>query len=236
LAARGSLFKQVRRLLHLPTPPDDPDLAALYHACRLHPGKRQLNQPVAETRFVVLDTETTGFEVFAGDEMIAIAMLEYRGYEATGEQYQTLIRPGRPIPEDSTAIHGIDDDMVREAPTIDAVLPAITRFIGDGVLVGHHINFDLRFLNKYLQQLVGCHFRNLWLDTMLLYVGYTGRLGHYTLEDVAEWCGHPVQDRHTALGDARAAADIFTTLGPRICPPEAPLRTLHDHQFRMDPV
>ncbi len=236
MAARGSLFHQVRRLLHLPTPPEDPDLAALYHACRLHPGKRQLRQPVADTRFVVLDTETTGFEVFAGDEMVAIAMLEYRGYEPTGERFQTLIHPGRPIPAASTAIHGIDDAMVRDAPAIETVFPAIVRFIGDGVLVGHHINFDLRFLNKYLQALVGCRFRNLWLDTMLLYVGHTGRLGHYTLEEVAEYCGHPAADRHTALGDARTAAAIFTTLGPRICAPDEPLQKLHDHQFHMDPV
>ncbi len=236
MGTRRPLVDRMRRLLRLPTPPEDPDLAALYHACRLHPGKRQLQQAIAETRFVVLDTETTGFEVFAGDEMIAIAMLEYQGYTATGERYQTLIHPGRPIPASSTAIHGIDDADVRDAPAIERIFPDIVRFIGDGVLVGHHVDFDLRFLNKYLRQLVGCRFRNLWLDTMLLYTGLTGRLGHYTLEEVAAWCGHPVQNRHTALGDARAAADIFTTLGPRICPSEAPLQKLHDRQFSTEAI
>jgi len=215
--------------------PRDPELAALYDRCRrLRPGPL-LAQPIAAARFVVLDTETTGFQVYAGDEIVSVAMLEYRGLEATGREYVQLINPGRPIPADSSRIHGIVDADVANAPTLREALPAIVEFIDEAVLVGHHINFDLRFLNRYLQQAIGCPLRNPWLDTMLLYTGYTGRVGHYELEEVAAYCRVEVDGRHTARGDARIAAGILQCLAARICDRQQTVNFLYQQQFASDP-
>jgi len=212
-------------------PPDDPRLRAIYKACREHAVKRQLEQAVADTRFIMIDTETTGFQVYAGDEMISIALLEYRGLTPTGRQYTRFINPGRPIPAETTAIHGIRDEDVAHSPPIEEVLPEIAEFIRDGVLVGHHVNFDLRFLNKYLKQQVSCQLRNLMLDTMLLFTVHSGRMGHYTLEEVAGYCQYTPVERHTALGDALTAAAIFECLVPRLCDPTDALQSLYNQQF-----
>ena len=167
---------------------------------------------VEETRFVVLDTETTGFKVYGGDEIVSIALLELRGLEPTGREFATLVNPGRAIPPSSTAVHNISDADVTHAPVIDEVLHDVAGFIGESVLVGHHVPFDIRFLNKTLHRRFRCRLRNPWLDTMLMYVALSGRLGHYSLDDVARYCGVDISDRHTARGDALMTAAMFKKL------------------------
>ena len=109
-------------------------------------------------------------------------------------------------------MHSICDADVAYAPPIEEVLHDVTRFIGESVLVGHHVPFDLRFLNKALHRKFRCRLRNPWLDTMLMYVALSGRLGHYSLEDVARFCNVEIRDRHTARGDALMTAAMFKTL------------------------
>ena len=188
----------------------------LCHA--VHARVRALNPkaltclPVEQTRFVVLDTETTGFKVYGGDEIVSIALLEMRGLEPTGREFTTLVNPRRAIPPASTAVHNICDADVVHAPVIEEVLHDVTQFIGESVLVGHHVPFDLRFLNKALHRGFRCRLRNPWLDTMLMYVALSGRLAHYSLEDVARFCNVEIRDRHTARGDALMTAEMFKTL------------------------
>ena len=190
----------------------DPRCHAVHTRVRALKPKALTCLPVEEARFVVLDTETTGFKVYGGDEIVSIALLEMHGLEPTGREFTTLVNPRRAIPPASTAIHSIGDADVVHAPVIEDVLHDVTRFIGESVLVGHHLPFDLRFLNKALHRRFRCRLRNPWLDTMLMYVALSGRLGHYTLEDVARFCGVEIRDRHTARGDALMTAAMFRTL------------------------
>ena len=190
----------------------DPLCYAVHARVRALKPKTLTCLPVEQTRFVVLDTETTGFKVYGGDEIVSIALLEMNGLEPTGREFASLINPKRTIPPASTAIHNICDADVVHAPVIEEVLHDVTQFIGESVLVGHHVPFDLRFLNKALHQKFRCRLRNPWLDTMLMYVALTGRLGHYTLEDVARFCGVEIRHRHTARGDALMTAAMFKTL------------------------
>lgn len=190
----------------------DPLCYAVHARVRALKPKTLTCLPVEQTRFVVLDTETTGFKVYSGDEIVSIALLEMHGLELTGREFTTLVNPRRSIPPTSTAIHNIRDADVAHAPILEEVLHDVTQFIGESVLVGHHVPFDLRFLNKALHQKFRCRLRNPWLDTMLMYVAFSGRLGHYTLEDVARFCNVAIRDRHTARGDALMTAAMFKTL------------------------
>lgn len=167
---------------------------------------------VDKTRFVVIDTETTGLKAYARDEIVSIALIELQGVEPTGRTFTTLVNPRRCIPPESTAIHHITNADVAEAPGIEDVLHDVVRFMGDSILVGHHVLFDLRFLNKTLQKRFLCRLKHPWLDTMMLYTAVSGRLGHYTLEEVAQFCRVEIHHRHTAYGDAMATAAMFKTL------------------------
>lgn len=213
----------------------DPALRAAYERVNSVDPRGLLARPITESRFVVLDTETTGYGAYAGDEIVAVAMLELRGLEPTGREFHTLVNPQRPIPPESTAIHGIGDAQVRDAPSIGEVIGAVLEFIDDGVLVGHHTNFDVRFLNKTLNRLLGSKLRNPVLDTMLMYLGHSGRMGHYSLEEVAQYCRVDVTGRHTAHGDALTTARLFQCLAPRLADPARPVSFLLQQQDTNEP-
>ena len=211
----------------------DPLCHAVHSRVRALNPKALTCLPVEQTRFVVLDTETTGFKVYGGDEIVSIALLEMRGLEPTGREFTTLVNPGRAIPPASTTVHNICDADVVHAPAIEEVLHDVTRFIGESVLVGHHVPFDLRFLNKALHRGFRCRLRNPWLDTMLMYVALSGRLGHYTLEDVARFCGVEIRDRHTARGDAVMTAAMFKTLASGLSAGHRTVSTLIKRQTQV---
>ncbi|MGD8524685.1 MAG: 3'-5' exonuclease, partial [Thioalkalispiraceae bacterium] len=209
-------------------------LASLYKQQQAIALTSLLDKPIAKSRFIIMDTETTGFHAYAGDQIVSIAMIEYQGLQNTGNIYQTLINPGRTIPAESTAIHGITDDDVSQAPVIEDALPDILNFIADGIIVGHHIQFDIRFLNKTLKPYLGLTLQNPWLDTMLLFLAHEKRLGHYQLEEATSHYGIEIHDRHTALGDAQAAGVLFTHLAQVLTSPSQPVFFLRNQQVKKE--
>lgn len=231
-----NVLTRLQKLVGKNTLPDDPRLASICENFNCQNTKQLLSRTIEDSRFVIMDTETTGFHVYAGDELISIAMLEYQGLNPTGREYIQLINPKRRIPAESTAIHHITDEDVADCPDIATVLPDIAEFIGDAILIGHHINFDIRFLNRYLKQQLRCQLRNPCLDTMLLFTSHTGRIGHYTLEEVAECCHIEIRDRHTARGDALMAAGIFACLAPLLSTPQDAVNHLYNQQLGYDPI
>jgi len=211
-----------------------PTLQTIYRHCTTLNPQKIIRQPIAKTRFVVLDTETTGFQANSRDEIISIALLELNGLEKTDREYKTLINPGRPIPESSTEIHGIRDADVRDAPILGDKLADIIMFIDEAIVVGHHISFDIDFLSKHLQKLIGCSLQNPWIDTMWLYAELTGKPDHYKLDEVARASGVEIAERHTAYGDAHATADIFIQLTQRMIKPADPVSRLIAMQYNYE--
>lgn len=229
----GKIHAGLRRTLGKGALLSDPNMRDLHDRLLRVKPKALTRQPVDKTRFVVIDTETTGLQAYAGDEICSIALLEMEGLELTGRQLTTLVHPGRDIPSSATALHHITNAAVKEAPVIEEILPEIADFIGESVIVGHHVCFDIRFLNKTLQRELLCHLKNPWLDTMLLYLVHTGRVGHYTLEDVADHTRVEVKGRHTAHGDATTTAAVFSRLTRHLAEFNNPVRKLIQRQHEL---
>ncbi len=105
----------------------------------------ELGRPLAATTFVVVDLETTGGSPAAGAGITEVGAVKVRGGEVLGE-FQTLVRPGEPIPPFIAVLTGITDAMVAGAPRIQSVLPAFLEFAQGSVLVAHNAPFDVGFL------------------------------------------------------------------------------------------
>ncbi|MBR2539784.1 MAG: hypothetical protein IKE85_02995 [Mogibacterium sp.] len=105
-----------------------------------------LNDAEKCTAFVVFDTETTGLYPWR-DKVIEIGAVRFCGGEPV-ETFHSMIDPGMHIPEMVSQINHITDDMVAGAPTASEVMAAFDDFVGTDDLVGHNIDFDLRFVKS----------------------------------------------------------------------------------------
>jgi DNA polymerase-3 subunit epsilon len=169
---------------------------------------------LTELTFTVFDTETTGLEPSAGDEIIQIGATRIvNGRLLKSETFEQLVDPRRPLVRESTRIHGITEDILRGQPTIDKVLPVFHRFCEETVLVGHNLAFDMRFL-QMKEEATGVQFRQPVLDTLLLSAVIHPNQESHQLEAIAERLGVNVIGRHTALGDAIVAGEVFLKMIP----------------------
>ena len=91
---------------------------------------------------VAIDIETTGLDP-QKDAIIEIAAVRFNGHRVEDE-WTKLINPGRPIPRLITQLTGINDEMVRQAPPLNAVLQDLADFVGDDPVIGHNIRFEDR--------------------------------------------------------------------------------------------
>jgi DNA polymerase-3 subunit epsilon len=172
------------------------------------------DRPLRELVFTVFDTETTGLDPDGGDEIISVGAVRIlNGKLLRFEAFDQLVDPRRSIPADSYAIHKISAEMLSGQHTIDVVLPRFSRFVGDTVLVGHNVAFDLKFL-QLKEEATGVAFTNPVLDTLLLAAIVYPDADVHSLEALARLLGVPVTGRHTSLGDALVTAELFLRLIP----------------------
>jgi DNA polymerase III epsilon subunit-like protein len=166
-------------------------------------------EALLEPGFVAIDLETTGLNVRRA-AVVAVAAIPFERGEAR-DGFVTLVNPERPIPPESTAIHGIDDVAVAGAPPVRDVLPRFAAVCARRIVVGHDVSFDLAVLARVRSGHAGLDAR-LTLDTRRLAraTGYRDS----RLEVVAADLGIPVSGRHTAEGDARMAGEILLRLLP----------------------
>ncbi len=178
-------------------------------------GLAGAGETLAGLTCVVFDTETTGLG--PNDRIVQIAGLRIMAGRLTGERFETLVDPGRPIPPASTKIHGITDAMVAGAPDMTSALRAFHHFAEDAVLVAHNAPFDMGLLRTAASE-TGVEFPNRVLDTVLLSAMVWGQSAPHALDALAERLGVtiPPERRHTAMGDTEATAQIFLQLIPAL--------------------
>lgn len=180
--------------------------------------------PLMALDAVVLDTETTGLDPARARVVEIGAVRIHNGRVDEGATLRLLVRPDEPVPAAATAIHGIDDATLADAPDFAAAWPQLQEFIGGRVVVGHTVGFDLAVLKRECER-AGIEFRRpRTLDTRLLSQVAAPTLASYSLESLSSWLGVEGTGRHSALGDAVTTARIFRALVPKLR--EGGIRTL----------
>lgn len=156
--------------------------------------------------YIVIDTETTGLSA-QRDHIIEISALKIKNGKII-ENYTSLVNPGIMIPKSSIKIHGITDDMVIDAPTIDQVLPEFIDFIGNQPLIGHNLSFDLRFINSYLDKNINHDLA----DTMLIARKKLGFLPNHKLITLIEYFELGESQEHRSLSDCIYTYRVYEKL------------------------
>jgi DNA polymerase III subunit epsilon len=173
--------------------------------------------PLDEVTFVVLDLETTGGSA-QSSAITEVGALKFRGGECLGT-FQTLVNPGDGVrlPPEIVYLTGITEAMVAPAPPIESVLPAFAEFIGDAVIVGHNVRFDLGFLRANLARLGYRPLTNRFVDTYALARRLVrDEVPNCKLRTLARHFRTAADPCHRALDDARATAEVLHRLLERV--------------------
>src|SRR5688572_3639049 len=157
------------------------------------------------TIIVSLDIETTGLDENR-ESIIEIAAVKFNGKRIEGE-FNTLINPGKHIPDFITGLTGIDDAMVRSAPRFRDVAHELTAFVGDAPILGHNVKFDIGFLRK-----AGLFEYQQTLDTYELASVLMPTATRYNLGALGKQLGILLPATHRALDDARVTQACYIRL------------------------
>ena len=171
----------------------------------------EMGAALSDVPFCVLDLETTGV---APDtcEITEIGAVRFEAGVEVG-RFHTLVNPRAPIPPTVVVMTGITQAMVIDAPLIEEALPSFREFIGDAVIVGHNVRFDISFLNAASIRLGYGRLPNRSTDTMRLARRLVaGEVRSLSLAGLARHFGSPVTPNHRALEDALATAHVFWSL------------------------
>jgi DNA polymerase III subunit epsilon len=101
-------------------------------------------------REIVLDTETTGLDPLTGHRLVEIGAIELFNHLPTGKTYHSYINPGRDVPREAEAVHGLSSDFLKDKPRFEEIAGDFLEFIVDSTLVIHNASFDVGFLNAEL--------------------------------------------------------------------------------------
>jgi len=162
------------------------------------------------SRFVVFDTETTGFCYNKQDEIISVGAVAIENGQITDSCFSQFVNPNRPIPEIATEITGITNEMVANSPDVLTVLDQFLEFKGLSPLIAHTASFDLNFINVKLRKYCGHRLNTSTIDTLLLAQLLFPMEDHLrSLDSLAQYYNIDPIGRHTALGDALITAQIY---------------------------
>lgn len=155
--------------------------------------------------FVALDIETTGLSPLY-NEIINIGAIRFRNNRPV-EQFDVLVKPFSSIPREITVLTGITNAMVRNAPPIKVVLPQLIEFLGEDIILGHNVRFDISFINNAMLKYGFDNFITTYVDTMLIARRFRK---HNSLENlVRDYVNSNYVEQHTGLDDALNTARVF---------------------------
>jgi DNA polymerase III subunit alpha, Gram-positive type len=157
--------------------------------------------------YTVIDVETTGLSKHY-HKITEIAAAKVRNGKII-DCFETLVNPEVRIPSFITKLTGIDNNLVKHAPTVEKVLPSFRKFLGEDIFVAHNATFDFGFLSHNLH----VHHRHELLNRRLCTRKLANRLfpdlSRKRLQDLCEHLDVYNTQAHRAMGDVQATVGVF---------------------------
>ncbi len=175
---------------------------------------------IQEARFVVFDTETTGFD-FKKDRVINIGAVALKGGEIWVEDsLELMLRQDSAGGSEAVSVHQIMSKELHEGLEEEEALKVFLEYIRGDVLVAHYAAFDIQMMSALFQNHFGLNISNACIDTIALsqrielgkYHNTPIKQGEYTLDALCKRYHIQITSRHKAAGDALATARLFQIL------------------------
>ena len=184
-----------------------------------------------DTEYCVFDLETTGISHIT-EKITEIGIIKIKNGEIV-DTFETFVNPEKPIPQEVVEVTHITDDMVKDAETIDKIMPKVLEFMKGSVLVAHNADFDIGFM-KYNCEQLGLPFEFTHIDTLRLAKAIFPEFTRYKLGFIADKLGIKVEVAHRALDDVKTLVQVFNEMILRAKDREAKTIDDFDNVFETD--
>lgn len=174
---------------------------------RINKGNNIIEFP---KKYIVIDLETTGLDP-SFDEIIEIGAMKVVDDKVV-DSFNTLVKPKYELDDFIIDLTGITNEMLADAPSITEVLPKFINYIGDSILVGHNVNFDINFLYDWANKLKLKPISNDFIDTMRIGRRLLSELKHHRLSDLADYFSINTDGSHRALTDVNITMQVYLNL------------------------
>ncbi len=172
-------------------------------------NKKDIN--LKEATYVIFDLETTGFS-HSNDRIIEIAATKYNTHQEL-ETFETFVNPEMPISDKISELTSITDDMVKDAKTIEEIMPKFLEFVEGSILVAHNARFDIGMINANLKRLGYEDKEFAVIDTLNLFrTMHHNDVKAFNLKELAKYYKVKQLQHHRAIDDTRVTAECFTLM------------------------
>ena len=165
-----------------------------------------LRRSLDEAVFTFLDVETTGLSPRTS-RVCEVALIGFQGGCRVGH-FSSLVNPGLAIPPETTKIHGITDEMVRNSPAFPALAPRLLGLLEGSVIVAHNAEFDLSFMEMEFAR-AGLKLPELPVIDTLHIARHLGGFSNHRLGTIAKELSISAENWHRALSDVEMTRKIF---------------------------
>lgn len=160
--------------------------------------------------YIIFDIETTGLDS-SYDEVIEIGAIKVKNNKIVSK-FNSLVKPKNEIDEYITELTGITNEMVKDAPTIEEILPDFMNYIGNDILIGYNVNFDINFIYDNLYRNKFDVLTNDFIDTMRISRKLLPELPHHRLIDLAKYFKIDSTNNHRSLKDCEITMNVYENL------------------------
>ena len=167
--------------------------------------------------YTVLDIETTSLDCYRG-EILEISAIKVRNQQET-EYFSELIKIHNKVGAFTTKLTGITNEMLlKEGKELVLVLKNFKDFLGDDIIVGHNVNFDINFIYDSMKKNLGRNLTNDYVDTLRIARKVLPHLKHHKLDDLIKYFNLVERNEHRALNDCILTNQVYIRLGELLEP------------------